>query len=151
MQAKVICSKFQGISSLIGEGKSDVVYANPPYSKNTLTSSDNPVIAISTHEIEMNLSELILEVKRLLKFGGRFYVIYPADRLADLLFELKLNKLEPKTLTMIHPKMGKNAELVLLSASKGGKSGLVVSKPLYQKDENGNDSPEMRAIYSSKD
>ena len=150
MQAKILCSKFQGIHKTIGEGTFDVVYANPPYRENKLDSSEKKSVAISTHEIEMNLAELILEAERLLKFGGRFYIVYTAYRLSELIYELKKNKLEPKNMTLVFPKDGKNAELVLLTATKGGKPNMVVTPSIYQKDKDGNDTAMMRAIYNSK-
>ena len=107
-------------------------------------------VAISTHEIEMNLSELVYEAEKLLKFGGKFYIVYTASRIAELLFELKKLKLEPKTMTLVHSKAGKPANLVLLTAVKGAKPGMIIEPPIIEKDEFGNDTPMMRAIYNSK-
>ena len=150
MNANVVCSRFQGVHEKVGAYSFDVCFANPPYRQSTLDSSKKKSVALSTHEIEMNLEELICEAEKLLKFGGKFFIVYSAQRLAELLSLLKKYKIEPKKLTMVHPKQNKPAEVLLLCAVKGGKEGMIVDSPIFEKDENNNDSPIMRAIYSSK-
>ena len=150
MNVNIVCSKFQGVHEIVGKYKFDVCYANPPYRQIDLDASEKKSVAISTHEIEMNLSELICEAEKLLKFGGKFYIVYTASRIAELLFELKKLKLEPKTMTLVHSKAGKPANLVLLTAVKGAKPGMIIEPPIIEKDEFGNDTPMMRAIYNSK-
>ena len=150
MQANIVLSKLQGVHSKVGAYKFDVCFANPPYRPISLDMSDKKEVAISTHEVEMNLSELIVEAEKLLKFGGKFYIVYPASRLADLMFELKKCKLEPKHMVMVHPKKDRNAVLVLLTAEKGAKPGLIVSPSLIEKDDNNQDTLMMKSIYSSK-
>ena len=150
MQATVICDKFQGIHEKVGAYAFDVCYANPPYRPSTLASSSKKQVALSTHEIEMTLHELVVEAEKLLRFGGKFFIVYTASRLSELIFELKSCKLEPKNLTMVHPKVNKPAELVLVTAVKGGKSGIVIDPIIIEKDENNHDTDIMRAIYNSK-
>jgi len=150
MQANIICSKLQGVHEKIGKYEFDVCFANPPYRQKILDASMNKTVAISTHEIEMTLEDLICETEKLLKFGGRFYIVYPANRLTELIFLLKKYKLEPKSMTVVHPKQDKNAEIVLLSAVKGGKSGLIITPCLIEKDDNNQNTEMMKSIYNSK-
>ena len=150
MQANIICSKFQGIHEKLGKYSFDVCFANPPYRTSSQDASKNNEVAVSTHEIEMNIEELASEAEKLLKFGGKFFIVYPASRLSDLIVNLKKYKLEPKNMTIVHPKENKNAELVLLEAVKGGKTGLIISPSLIQKDENNNDTEMMKSIYNIK-
>lgn len=149
-QAIIVNSRLQGVHEKIGKYSFDVCYANPPYRQSVLDSSLNKAVAISTHEIEMTLEDLIIEAEKLLKFGGKFYVVYPASRLAELIFLLKKYKLEPKNLTIVHPKQNKNAEVVLLTAVKGGKDGLVITPSIIEKDENNQNTEMMKSIYNSK-
>ena len=150
MQAEVICSKLQGVHKKIGEYAFDVCLANPPYRKLTQDMSEVREVSLSTHEVEVNLKDLVIEAEKLLKFGGRFFVVYPASRLAELMHELMQVKIEPKRLTLVQPKANKPAELVLMEAVKGGKHGLLISENIIQNDENGKPTPIMRAIYNSR-
>ena len=150
IDADILCSKFQGVHSLVGKYAFDVCYANPPYRPITLEASLINSIALSTHEVEMNLEELVFEVEKLLKFGGKFFMVYTASRLAELMELLRKYSLEPKSLTMVHPKANKPAELVLLTAVKGGKPGIIVEPAIIQKDDNNQDTEIMRAIYNTK-
>ena len=62
----------------------------------------------------------------LIKFGGRFYVVYRADRLAELIYELTLNKLEPKEIVNILPSPDKEVDTVLITAKRGAEKGVRV-------------------------
>ena len=150
MNANIICSPLQGIHKTLGFGKFDVCYFNPPYEKSAKISSINEEIAVSTHEIKVNLREIVEESAKLLKFGGKLFMVYPTNRLAELLYELKIQNIEPKKMTIIHPKATKNAELALIYAVKGAKPGLVVTPPLVERDDNNKQTEQMNAIYDSR-
>ena len=49
----------------------------------------------------------------------------------DLISALKANSLEPKRITFIHPNSSTPPSLLLISAKLGGKSGLIIDKPVY--------------------
>ncbi|MBQ9790439.1 MAG: methyltransferase [Clostridia bacterium] len=147
MSATVISSRLQGVHKTLGEYCFDVCFANPPYRPKEQASSRNTEVATSTHEFEVNLHELVFEAQKLLKFGGRFFVVFPASRLAELMYELVSQKLEPKEMALVLPTSEKPAELVLVSATKGGKHGMKVLPSIIQNDESGNMTPMMRAIY----
>jgi len=150
MEANIINDRLQEINKKVGAYSFDVCFANPPYRKKSNDFSNLKEIAISTHEIEVNLSELVTEAEKLLKFGGRFYVIYPVERLAELFYELVKNKLEPKEMVVIYPKEGRPAELVIVSATKGAKHGLKLLEPIIQNDKNGKPTEIMKSIYNSR-
>lgn len=110
----------------IGSEKADVVCCNPPYFKlNEGKTRENTEVAIARHELALNLEELLDSVTRLLKFGGRFYIVYTADRLSELLVELSKRRLEPKKLLIISDK-DKPADSVLVMAKKGAEKGIRV-------------------------
>ena len=150
MNANVLCEPLQGIHKKLGVGSFDVCYFNPPYEKSAKTCSKNEEIAISTHEIKVNLHEIIEESAKLLKFGGKLFMIYPIDRFSELFYELKIHNFEPKKITIIHPKMYKNAELALIYALSGAKPGLVVTPPIIERDSSDNQTEQMNAIYDSR-
>jgi len=124
---EVINSKLQGISDQIGIGVFDAVVCNPPYKKSGTTKlvNEKESVAIARHEIKVNLEEIIIEASKLLKFGGDFYIVNKEERLTDMMVLLRNYGLEPKILKILPSSKGAN--VVMLKAKKGGKSGMVIS------------------------
>lgn len=118
----------------------DVVVSNPPYmkvDKDTLLKS-NEIQAKCRHEINLTLEELVQCASKLLKFGGKFFVVYRAERLSDLFVELKKNNLEPKRMFFVAPSESSKPKLFLLEARKGAKSGIEILPTLITNDSAGN-------------
>lgn len=119
--------------------EADVVVCNPPYKKaGTAKLNENQNKSIARHEMALNMDELLKIVKVLLKFGGRFYVVYDSDRTAELIFKLKLNGLEPKKIFFTQPSADDKATLVFVEAVKGGREGVRVLPVLITNDKDGN-------------
>ena len=107
-------------------GEYDFIFSNPPYKK---TSSgkmpENEMERISKYEILLTLDELILEIRRLLKNYGEFFVVVPNSRLNDVfrcIYENRLNVLSIKV------NKYKKMDLVVVHGKKGGKvnSGIEI-------------------------
>ena len=107
-------------------GEYDFIFSNPPYKK---TSSgkmpENEMKRISKYEILLTLEELILEIRRLLKNYGEFFVVVPNSRLNDVfrcIYENRLNVLSVKV------NKYKKMDLVVVHGKKGGKvnSGIEI-------------------------
>ena len=81
-----------------------------------------------------------------LKWGGRFYVCYPPDRMADLFEALRLNRLEPKVMRLVFPTEQKAPCLLLIEARKGGGMGLNILPSLILRRD-GQKTPEFEEIY----
>lgn len=126
-RVRVLCRDMRGYGAECRESY-DVVTSNPPYrplGAGEVTLKNTPSM-IARHEVSITLSSLLDEVSALLRYGGRFYMIHRADRLAEIVYELKLRHLEPKEIVNIIRK-GDTADTVMISATKGGKSGVKVS------------------------
>lgn len=126
----------------------DVVTTNPPY----MTGNHglvNPDIekAIARHEILCNLEDVIRETSRLLKPGGRFFMVHRPFRLAEIMTTLINYKLEPKRMRLVYPFVDKEPNMVLIEALKGGKSRITVEKPLIVYKEKGVYTDEIYDIY----
>ena len=135
--------------NVLGHESVDVITVNPPYNEVGQTSETDE-IAIATHEIKTNLHAIVKASSKLLKFGGKLFMVHRADRLTDILYECRANKLEPKTLRIVYPKASKEPNLVLIEATKGGKSGLKIQKPLILSNEDGSETDELKKIYCRK-
>lgn len=127
----------------------DVITVNPPYNEVGQTSELDE-IAIATHEIKTNLETIAKMSSKVLKFGGKLYMVHRADRLASIVYELKKYKLEPKVLRVVYPKEGKEPNLVLVEAKKGAKAGIKIMQPLILNNPDGTETDELKQIYSRK-
>ncbi len=129
----------------------NMIISNPPYIKvGSGRINPNDEQAIAKHEIKIKLSDLVKVSSSLLEKSGCFVLIYPALRITDLLYEMRLNGIEPKTLRMIHSRKKYDAKLVLIKGVKGGNPGIKVEPPLviYKKDKSYSD--EVKKIYLAK-
>ena len=108
-------------------GKYTLVLCNPPYAKQNSGFSAGTVSSnLARCEEAITLKEIIYAAKRLLKFGGRFCLIHRADRLAEIMYELKKENLEPKKLQFILGADDKTPYLIMVEAVLGGKEGISV-------------------------
>ena len=107
-------------------GEYDFIFSNPPYKKTgSGKMPENEMERISKYEILLTLEELILEIRRLLKNYGEFFVVVPNSRLNDVfrcIYENRLNVLSVKV------NKYKKMDLVVVHGKKGGKvnSGIEI-------------------------
>ena len=119
------------------DGSFDVVFSNPPYKREGSAKDNlNKSRAIARHEKNLPLEVLTKVTSKLLKFGGRFYVVFDADRSCELISSLMSNNLEPKRMFFTENGKGKSI-LVVIEAVKGGKHGVEVLKTITTNDKDG--------------
>jgi tRNA1Val (adenine37-N6)-methyltransferase len=125
----------------------DVVFSNPPYRK-VLSGRINPDSerAVARHEIKGTLSDVVSVAEKLLRPSGRLWVIYAAERIADLLAQMRAFRLEPKRLRLVHSRPNSDAELVLAEGRKRGRPGLKVVSPLIVHKEDGGYTEELKEM-----
>ncbi len=127
----------------------DVITCNPPYFKNIETSvkNTNDAFSLARHEIMSTLPQLMKTTSKLLKMNGHAYFVHRPDRLLDLLDSMRANRLAPKKIRFVYPRIGKDANMILVEAIKDGKEdGFHVLPPLYVHEKVGEYSPEVKAI-----
>ena len=113
-------------------GEADVVFTNPPYMKtNCGKRNDTDYKYIARHEVCGNIEDFCACAFRLLKHGGKFYAVWRPDRMTDLIVAMRNNRLEPKTVTFVHADKSTAPSMMLVSAIKGGSSGMTVTPPLF--------------------
>ncbi len=120
------------LPDLMNAGAFHHVIANPPFRRPEsgrlcLDSQE----ALSRHEILINLEELLDVTRFLLKPGGRCTLIYPAERISELIFKLCQRRLEPKRFQFVHPDMKNKARLVLVEGVKDAGSEAKIEAPLF--------------------
>lgn len=110
----------------------EVVVCNPPYRK-TKSGRINPdrQRAIARHEILASLDDILKGAGDILKPKGRIAMVYPAERLVDLIGRMRRYNLEPKRIQIIYPDTESEAKLAMVEAVYGGKGGLKILAPLF--------------------
>lgn len=152
-RVKILHQDLRGIRAIIPENFADLVVSNPPYRHpDSGRIAPNGERAAARHEISGGLVDFIAAAGWLLREGGRFAVIYLAERLPELMISMATARLEPKRLRVVHPQRGKEAKMVLVEGCKGGRPGLRIEDPLYVYVNNGeerNYSEEILQMYDT--
>ena len=148
-QIKILNMDIKDIFNKFETDSFDLVTCNPPYFKVSEYSNlnDNKVKSIARHEILVTLDEIVSISRKILKNGGSLVIVHRADRFAELLLTLKKNNFEAKRVRFLQPKIGKNANLVLVDAKKNGNVGLKVLPPLVCHNEDGSYTEEVLRMF----
>ncbi len=142
--------KIKPLLSFIALHSFDLLVSNPPFRRlKSGRLSVGEEKAIARHEIKLRLHELIDAATYLLREKGRFCMIYHPFRLSELMDMFKKRGLEPKRLRFVHSHVSSEAKMVLVEATKGGRAGLKVDKPLYIYMDDGSYTDEVMEIYNS--
>ncbi len=125
----------------------DVIIANPPYTR-CGTGKKSPSVERQIARQDQTASlPCWLDLQTLLRDKGTYFLVFPANRAAELMTLLRERGLEPKRLRCVHPFEDKPASLVLIEAIKTKGLGLEILPPLVVHEQGGGYSKEMREIY----
>ena len=83
----------------------------------------------------------------MLRTAGRYITIYTADRLTDILSQMRIEQIEPKMIRMIHSNPDAEAGLILIEGVKGARPGLKVGPPLFIYSRSGDYSEEVQRMF----
>ena len=132
-QIKIIEANIKDSLEYVFPESVDAVTCNPPYFKvndDSLINEDKG-LAIARHEIAMTLEDIMMSAKYILKNKGALYLVHRCDRLEEILLLLEKYSFKVKKMQFIYAGFKKDAIMVLIKATKNGKSGsLKVSKPI---------------------
>jgi tRNA1Val (adenine37-N6)-methyltransferase len=138
------------LSQTFSAGMFDVIVTNPPYVK-AGTGRTSPDAGRKTSRMDLLAGiEFWIELRKFLKQGGRYNIIFPAARLAEICTLMRTRKLEPKRVRLVHSNAGRPASLALIEAVKDSGTGLAVLPPLFVREASGEYTQEMRDIYASR-
>ena len=127
----------------------DAIITNPPYTK-AGSGKRSPSAARQTarHDESADIGSW-LDLQYFLKTKGRYNLIFPAARTAEVVSLMRTKHLEPKRARFVHPYQDRPASLVLLEAVKAGGTGLEILPPLIVHVHGGAYSDEMKEIYGA--
>lgn len=150
-QIDIICGDLKHGSEIFGKSSFNNITCNPPYKENGGgIQNKTDVSTIARHEIMCNLEDIIKVSAQLLMPGGKLAMIHRPERLTDIFWHMRNNKIEPKRLRMVHPSCGKTAAMVLVEGAYCGKPKLFLEPPLYIHNDFGGYTEEIDIIYERK-
>jgi tRNA1(Val) A37 N6-methylase TrmN6 len=151
-QIHIIKGDLKDMPGQLGNGKFDVVTCNPPYfttpSKGII--NENEHFAIARHEILCTLEDVVRVSSSLLKQGGKAAFVHRPGRLLDILSLMRKYRLEPKRLQFVYPKLGKEANTILVEGIKDGNRDLKILPPLIVYNEDNQYTEEVDEILYGK-
>lgn len=127
----------------------DVITCNPPYFKTTDDNfkNNNKVKSLARHEDFLNLEDVLVISRKLLKNNGRIALVHRTERIVEILNTMQKYNIEPKRVRFIYSKENKNSNLVLIEGIKNGKPGLKLLPPLIIHDNDGNYTKEVSLMF----
>lgn len=144
----IVTGDIKEAAALFGAASFDAVTCNPPYmTGNHGLVNPKQSKAIARHEILCTLEDVVGQTAKVLRPGGRFYLVHRPFRLAEILTLLVRYKLEPKRMRLVYPFVDKEPNMVLIEALSGAKSRITVEKPLIVYKEQGVYTDEIYGIY----
>ncbi|MBE6144627.1 MAG: tRNA1(Val) (adenine(37)-N6)-methyltransferase [Firmicutes bacterium] len=148
-QIKIVNGDIKKISKELETESFDVITCNPPFFKVNENSNmnDSEYKKIARHEITLNLEDIIMISKKLLKNNGVLGIVHRPERLVEIIELMKKHNIEPKKMRLVYPKKDKEANILLIEGTKNGKPGLKILPPLYSHDEDGSYTIEVQKYF----
>ena len=126
----------------------DIVTVNPPYMPGGAgLTGENYAKTIARHEVLCGIEDVAAAASSALRFGGRVFMVHRPHRLGDIFRAFSARDLEIKRMRMVHPYADREANMVLIEASKGGKPYIHVESPLIIYEGKGIYTQEVRELY----
>lgn len=148
---EIINKNIKDLENIFEKNSFDAIVTNPPYKKiNTGEKNEKENKLISRHEVTASLDDFIKISFNLLKDKGSFYMVHRPERLAEIIYKLKQNKLEPKIIKFVYSNVKSEPKLVLIKSVKNAKEFLKIEKPLFIYNEYENYTDEILKIYNKK-
>ena len=144
----LLCGDIRDAARLFGYGLYDQVICNPPYNElNRSLPPNTESRLISRMEVGISIEEICQSAFSILKSGGRLSVVFPSQRLHEMLFAMDRAHLAPKRIRCVEPYPGRAPRIMLLDAVKHGGSQLEWLPPLILQNEDGSYTEEWFRIY----
>lgn len=148
---EIVNGDIKEAACIFGGASFDVITTNPPYmigNHGIANASDTK--AIARHEVLCTLDDILRESAKILRPGGKFFMVHRPFRLAEILSKMIDVGIEPKRMRMVHPFVDKEPNMVLIEGARGGNSRMTVERPLIVYKEKGVYSDELLGEYGLK-
>jgi tRNA1Val (adenine37-N6)-methyltransferase len=147
---RAICADLRQKIARVEPASFDLVVANPPY-RATSTGRENPDRGrrLARGESSATLADFVRAARRYARHGARVAFVFTARRSAELISTMRAEKLEPKRIRFVHPRIDMPASVVMVEARAGGRIEAAIEPPLILYDRPGIYTSEAGAILSS--
>ena len=129
----VRCGDLRDWRRFFPPGSFDLVVSNPPYWKQSAPAAGGSR-GIARRE-SCTPEELCRAAAGMARQRGRFCLVYPPERLGELICAMAAAGLEPKRLRLVHKDTASAPCAALVEGVKGGGKGLEVMPPLLTGEE----------------
>ena len=151
-RVRVFTGDMRAAWTLLGREAYSLAVCNPPYGASGAgLASANESRRIARQADDLSPMEICASAERLLKYGGRFCVVYPAARAYEMMAAMDACRIAPKRVRTVHAAPDRAPKLILIEAVKGAGSALHWMTPLILRDADGGFSAEYRRIYRLTD
>lgn len=147
---RAICADLRQKIVRVEPASFDLVVANPPY-RATSTGRENPDRGrrLARGESSATLADFVRAARRYARHGARVAFVFTARRSAELISTMRAEKLEPKRIRFVHPRIDMPASVMMVEARVGGGIDAAIEPPLILYDRPGIYTSEAGAILSS--
>ena len=147
-RVNIICADIKDAPDYLQAGIFDVVTCNPPYmiDSHGIKNPDSPR-AIARHEIMCTFDDVARVTSKMLRPGGKMFLIHRPFRLTEIFETLTKYGLEPKRMKLVHPYINREPNMVLIEAGLGGRRRLTVERPLIVYESTNCYTKEIYDIY----
>ena len=146
-RVSIVCGDLKDAPRLAGRGV-DVVVANPPYERaDSGKPSGRRHVDIAKRELCCTLKDVVGAAARLLRTGGRLYMIYRTERFAELMQCMREARVEPKRIRLVSQREGEAPNFALVEGRRGAGPGLAFLPQLAVYEPDGAYTPELKQIY----
>ena len=94
----------------------------------------------------MYIEDVVSASSQLVKQGGKVAFVHRPGRLLDIVTLMRKYKIEPKRVQFVYPKVGKEANTLLIEGIKDGNADLKILPPLVVYENNNEYTKELRSI-----
>ena len=144
----IVCGDIKEADKLFKAASFDVITTNPPYMNDGGgIKNDYGPKTIARHEVLCSLDDIARVSSKLLKYGGKLFMVHRPHRLTDIMCTLRKYKLEPKVIRFVHSYVEKEPTMVLVEAMRSGKPMVKVMPPLIVYGNDGKYTDEINEIY----
>lgn len=147
-QIRILHQDMKTLEPVDTNGPVDAIVCNPPhFARRSGRINPDSQRALARHEIAVTLADVTAAAARMLAAAGRLTLIYPCERMVDLVSAMRIAGIEPKRLRMIHPRPGAEARRVLAIGVKGGHPGLKIDPALFIRQDRNHYSEELETMF----
>ena len=144
----IVPGDIKEADTVFGAASFDIITTNPPYmiGGHGLKNISKAKL-IARHEVACTFDDIARVSSKLLKSGGKLFIVHRPFRLAELMVTLSGHRLEPKRMRLVFPHLNDEPNMVLIEAAKDGKSRIKIEPPLIVYKDDGDYTDEIYRIY----